>query len=308
MTAPVPSVGQFGLSACKEVSARADHVRCEGVLLAVQDQEITVFVKFDLIVSALTLQVLDSVLLVLVLAEEFWAPLEALEDVVVVVLELCVAGFERLDVIEQLGDAFAEGFEGNHHLGFDLEVAFVVLLIEDWFPDVVFVDGLVEVIWHDMAEDLVVVVASLVVQVDFVVHLVWLSEVSVVRVRIVVVVWVARVVHDVPLGPHVVVLLHVIVVVPVSRRKRMQVVVLWLMIVVTIEGGMVFVVISVMTAKTIVDSEVTRVFSESRVIISIKFGIVTEVGVIVVVKSSAVVVVKFRIVVCMVIPLLEVSA
>ena len=308
MTAPVPSVGQFGLSACKEVSARADHVRCEGVLLAVQDQEITVFVKFDLIVSALTLQVLDSVLLVLVLAEEFWAPLETLEDVVVVVLELCVAGFERLDVIEQLGDAFAEGFEGNHHLGFDLEVAFVVLLIEDWFPDVVFVDGLVEVIWHDMAEDLVVVVASLVVQVDFVVHLVWLSEVSVVRVRIVVVVWVARVVHDVPLGPHVVVLLHVIVVVPVSRRKRMQIVVLWLMIVITIEGGMVFVVISVMTAKTIVDSEVTRVFSESRVIISIKFGIVTEVGVIVVVKSSAVVVVKFRIVVCMVIPLLKVSA
>jgi len=152
MTAPVPSVGQFGLSACKEVSARADHVRCEGVLLAVQDQEITVFVKFDLIVSALTLQVLDSVLLVLVLAEEFWAPLEALEDVVVVVLELCVAGFERLDVIEQLGDAFAEGFEGNHHLGFDLEVAFVVLLIEDWFPDVVFVDCLVEVIWHDMAK------------------------------------------------------------------------------------------------------------------------------------------------------------
>ena len=88
----------------------------------------------------------------------------------------------------------------------------------------------------------------------------------------------------------------------------MQVVVLWLMIVVTIEGGMVFVVISVMTAKTIVDSEVTRVFSESRVIISIKFGIVTEVGVIVVVKSSAMVVIKFRIVVCMVIPLLKVSA
>ena len=88
----------------------------------------------------------------------------------------------------------------------------------------------------------------------------------------------------------------------------MQIVVLWLMIVITIEGGMVFVVISVMTAKTIVDSEVTRVFSESRVIISIKFGIVTEVGVIVVVKSSAMVVIKFRIVVCMVIPLLKVSA
>jgi len=261
--------------------------------LAVKDQEITVFVNFDLIVSALTLQVLDSVLLVLELGDELRAPLEPLEDVVVVVLELLLAGFERLDVIEQLGDASAEGFEGNHHLSFRLEVAFVVLLMEDWFPDVVFVDGCVEVIWHEMAEDLVVVVVPLVVEIEVEVHLVWLCEVSVVRVRIVVVVWVARVVHDVPLGPHVVVLLHVIVVVPVSGRQRMLVVVLWLSPVVTIEGGMVLVVVSVVNAKTIVDSEVTLVSSESRVIISIKFGIVTEVGVVVVVKFCAVVVIKF---------------
>ena len=87
----------------------------------------------------------------------------------------------------------------------------------------------------------------------------------------------------------------------------MLVVVLWLSPMVTIEGGMVLVVVSIVTAKTIVDSEVTRVFSESIVIISIKFGIVTEVGVIVVVKSSAVVVIKFRIEVCMVILLLKVS-
>ena len=68
--------------------------------MAVKDQEITVFVNFDLIVSALTLQVLNSVLLVLELCDELRAPLEALEDVVVVVLELLLAGFERLDVIE----------------------------------------------------------------------------------------------------------------------------------------------------------------------------------------------------------------
>jgi hypothetical protein len=87
----------------------------------------------------------------------------------------------------------------------------------------------------------------------------------------------------------------------------MLVVVLWLSPMVTIEGGMVLVVVSIVTAKTIVDSEVTRVSPESRVIISIKFGVVAEVGVIVVVKSSVMVVVKFRIEVCMVIPLLKVS-
>ena len=87
----------------------------------------------------------------------------------------------------------------------------------------------------------------------------------------------------------------------------MRVVVLWLMSVVTIEGGMVLIVVSVVTAETVVDSEVTRVSSESRIIISIKFGIVTEVGVIVVWKSSAMVVIKFRIEVCMVVPLLKVS-
>jgi len=58
-------------------------------------------------VSALTLQVFDSVLLVLELGDELWAPLESLEDVVVVVLELILAGFECLDVIEELDDASA---------------------------------------------------------------------------------------------------------------------------------------------------------------------------------------------------------
>ena len=75
--------------------------------MAVEYKEITVFVKFDLVVSALTLQVLDSVLLVLELCQELGAPFETLEDVVVVVLELFLASFERLDVIEQLSDAFA---------------------------------------------------------------------------------------------------------------------------------------------------------------------------------------------------------
>jgi len=58
-------------------------------------------------VSALTLQVFDSVLLVLELGDELWAPLESVEDVVVVVLELVLAGFECLDVIEELDDASA---------------------------------------------------------------------------------------------------------------------------------------------------------------------------------------------------------
>ena len=69
--------------------------------------------------------------------------------------------------------------------------------------------------------------------------------------------------------------------------------ILWLSPEITVEGGMFFIIFLVVAAKTIMDSKVTLVPPESSVIISIIFGIVTDVGVIVVRESRTVVVVQF---------------
>ena len=60
----ISSVGELSAGASQDVSASTDHVWCEGELLAVEDEEVSVFVKLGLVVSASILQVLNSILLV----------------------------------------------------------------------------------------------------------------------------------------------------------------------------------------------------------------------------------------------------
>ena len=84
--------------------------------------------------------------------------------------------------------------------------------------------------------------------------------------------------------------------------------ILWLSPEITVEGGMFFIIFLVVAAKTIMDSKVTLVPPESSVIISIKFGIVTEIGVPVVMKPRVVVVVQFIIEGGVVISRVKVSA
>ena len=60
----VGSVGESGSGAGQDVGACANHVLGEGVLLAVEDEDISVFVELSLRSSASSLASLDSALLV----------------------------------------------------------------------------------------------------------------------------------------------------------------------------------------------------------------------------------------------------
>ena len=57
-------VREVGASAGQDVSARSNHVHGEGELLAVENEEVSVFVKFVLVPSAFSAESLNSVLLV----------------------------------------------------------------------------------------------------------------------------------------------------------------------------------------------------------------------------------------------------
>lgn len=106
--APVPSVGEFCLFARQEVCTCSDHIRGKGVLLAVENEEIAGFVQLILVLSALVLEFVDSVRLAFEFAEEFGCPVPLLIEVKLVVVKLCLAGFELLHVVEQLGDTVAK--------------------------------------------------------------------------------------------------------------------------------------------------------------------------------------------------------
>ena len=54
------SVGELGSLAGQDVSACANHVGGEGVLLAVEDEEVSIFIKLLLASSASSLASLDS--------------------------------------------------------------------------------------------------------------------------------------------------------------------------------------------------------------------------------------------------------
>ena len=60
----VCSVWEFSSCAGKDISACTDEVWCEGELLAVEDKEISIFILCFLGTSALSLESLNSVLLV----------------------------------------------------------------------------------------------------------------------------------------------------------------------------------------------------------------------------------------------------
>merc|ERR1711920_524520 len=98
MVEDVCSVGKVGSRTGKDISACTNHVCGEGELLAVKDEEVSVIVEFFLASSALSLESLDSVLLVRDLRIVF------VDSMVVVVNAMVVL----IDTIVVVGDAVIE--------------------------------------------------------------------------------------------------------------------------------------------------------------------------------------------------------
>jgi len=145
----VSFVVEFSSSAGQDVSASTNHVLSESKLLAVKDEEVSVFVKAALASSALLLEPSNSMLLVRDLMVIVGDLLIVLLDSVVVIINAVIvvvdAAVKIIDVVVEVDEVLSQGFKGNHEFGFLLKSPLVLLLTPDLFPLVEVVNLVIEV-------------------------------------------------------------------------------------------------------------------------------------------------------------------
>ena len=149
-TNPVcPSVWKVSSSASEDVSASSNHVFGESKLLAVENKCISILPEAFIAVSALFLQSLESVPLIIDLTVVFIdAPIIIFNSIIVVVNSVVVvvdAIFEVIDLVVQIDKGLSDSFKGNHEFCFGLDSFFVFNLVPDWVPLVEVTDLIPEV-------------------------------------------------------------------------------------------------------------------------------------------------------------------
>ena len=144
-----PSPWKVSSSASEDVSASSNHVLGPGELLAVENKSISVFPEAGVTVSALFLQSLESVPLVIDLLVVFLdAPIIIFNVIIVVMNSVVVvvdAIFEVIDLVVQIDKGLSDSFKGNHEFCFGLDSFFVFNLVPDWVPLVEVTDLIPEV-------------------------------------------------------------------------------------------------------------------------------------------------------------------
>ena len=158
----VPSVREFGSRAGEDVGAGTNHVASKGELLAVEHEGVSVFEKTGLTVSALFLQSLDSVSLVIDFVVVFIDTVVVSTDVIVIVFNIvCVlvnVVLKSIDVVVEVDEGLSDGFESDHKLSLSLDSFFVFSLLPDWFPFVEVVNLVPEITHGDISVNLIWVV------------------------------------------------------------------------------------------------------------------------------------------------------
>ena len=136
-----PSVWELSSSAGEDVSASSNHVFGPGKLLAVENKCISILPKACVADSALLLQSLQSVPLVINLLVIVINATIVLSDAVIVVCNSVVivinAVFKVVDLVVQVDKRLPDSFKGNHQLCLCLDSIFVVLLVPGRVPLVV---------------------------------------------------------------------------------------------------------------------------------------------------------------------------
>jgi hypothetical protein len=133
-----PSVWELSSSAGEDVSASSNHVFGPGKLLAVENKCISILAKACFARSALLLQSLESVPLVINLLVIVVNTTVILFDAVVVAINFVVVVintvFKMIDLIVQIDECLSDSFKGNHQLCLGLDSFFVVYLVPDYVP------------------------------------------------------------------------------------------------------------------------------------------------------------------------------
>ena len=141
MSPHFPLVWKLSSSAGEDVSACSDHVFGPGKLLAVENKCISILAKACFARSALLLQSLESVPLVINLLVIVVNTTVILSNAVVVLINVVVivinTVFKMIDLIVQIDECLSDSFKGNHQLCLGLDSLFVVVLVPGWVPLVV---------------------------------------------------------------------------------------------------------------------------------------------------------------------------
>ena len=156
-----PSVWKVGTSAGKDFSASSDHVFGEGELLAIENQCISVLPEACVAISALFLQPLESVPLVINLSIVVIDAVIIAVNVIVVVMNVVVilvdAVFKVVNFVVQIDHGLSDSFKGNHKLCFGLNPLLILNLVPDWIPFVEVADLVPEVTVRYITVDLIMI-------------------------------------------------------------------------------------------------------------------------------------------------------
>ena len=144
-----PPPWNLSSAAGEDVSASSNHVFGESKLLAVENKCISILPEACIADSALFLQTLQSVPLVIDLTVVFFdAPIIIFNAIIVLVNCVVVtfnAVFKVVNLVVQFDHRLSESFKRNHQLCFGLDSFFVFNLVPDWVPLVEVADLIPEV-------------------------------------------------------------------------------------------------------------------------------------------------------------------
>ena len=139
-----PSPWDLSSSAGQDIGACANHVLSPSELLAVEDESISVFPETSIADSALFLQSLESVVLIIdlsiVVVDTFIVFIDSIVVSVNIMVIVINAIFKVVDLVIQLNERFSDGLEGDHQFCLSLDSLFILMLVPDDIPFVEVID------------------------------------------------------------------------------------------------------------------------------------------------------------------------
>ena len=152
-------VAKSGVSAGEDISARADHVWGESKLLAVEDEDSSVFGEGVFNILGSLFEVSDSLLPIAAHICVLVALMFAFGDHIVVLGDAFLAVFDAvfvdIDFVIDIDKSLSEGLKSDHELCFSVESLLVLVLIIDLLPSVEVVDLVPEVASWDASSTVV---------------------------------------------------------------------------------------------------------------------------------------------------------
>ena len=144
-----PSEWKVSPTAGEDISASSNHIIGKSKLLTIENEGISILPEAIITVSALFLQPLESVPLVINLSIVVIDAVIVAVNVVIVFVDFVVvlvdAVFKVINFVVQIDHSFTSSFKGDHQLCFSLNPLFVLNLVPDWIPFVEVADLVPEV-------------------------------------------------------------------------------------------------------------------------------------------------------------------